>query len=76
MSTTKDVEKGSLVMTPSGRPGLITKIVFGERGDLTRAQIKYLDSVSADEEVTLPLDSFKQVGNLKTARAVVRGLGV
>ena len=73
-SMCESIEKGSLVMTPTGRPGIVEKIVYGERGDIPRAIIKYLDSENIEEEVRLPMDKFKTVGDIETARAVVRSM--
>lgn len=62
---------GSLILTPTERPGVVVKILYGARGDVTRALIRYLDSTNAEDEVRLPLGAFRILGHLSTARKIL-----
>ena len=44
----EDFEPGSLVQTPTGRYGIVTKHIYGADGDLPRCQIRYLDGSTRD----------------------------
>lgn len=44
----EDFSPGSLVKTPTGRYGIVTKLTYGADGDLPRCQIRYLDGITRD----------------------------
>ncbi len=44
----EDFTPGSLVKTPTGRYGIVTKLTYGADGDFPRCQIRYLDGITRD----------------------------
>lgn len=44
----EDFSPRSLVKTPTGRYGIVTKLTYGSDGDLPRCQIRYLDGITRD----------------------------
>lgn len=49
----QEIPKGSLVSTPTGRLGVVMGRVYGQRGDLERCRVRYLDSSDRRESTTL-----------------------
>ena len=72
MCDKESAQIGSLILTPTSRPGVVVKILYGARGDITRALIRYLDSTNAEDEVRLPLGAFRVLGHLRTARKILQ----
>ena len=44
---------GSLVQTPTGRIGVVVCWTYGQRGDIPRCAVRYLDSVDSREMARL-----------------------
>lgn len=49
----QEIKIGSIVRTPTGRPGVVVDVSFGARGDLPRVAVRYLDVMREIDGVLL-----------------------